>query len=428
MTYPILTTRISGATLVTIRDRTRQVAGLFGLSNLESTRFITAVSEIARNAVQFAGEGTVAFSYRDGGDSRFPPAVMALVSDNGPGIPDIESVLAGSSNGKGEVPLGILGTRRLVDAMTIKSARDEGTAVTIEMFLPRNTPRFTIRELGQRIDALIKQKPKTPVEELERQNREMLDTLHILQQKQQELTRADERKNQFLTMLAHELRTPLGTLHMSLDLLKRNPDIRPEELAQRRDVMARQTNQMMQLVEDMIDVSRVSQGKVEFTKVPIEINELLAQAVEMTGASVASREHQLTVNAYKEDIWIEGDVMRLKQALGNLIQNAARYTPMRGRIVVSIDRDDADVHIEITDNGIGISAEMLSQIFEMFVQGETTAVTSPGGLGIGLSLVRRLVEAHGGKVKALSEGIGKGCQFLVSLPLSLKHADEKPAH
>jgi signal transduction histidine kinase len=188
-------------------------------------------------------------------------------------------------------------------------------------------------------------------------------------------------------------------------------------MVKRRDAMARQTDQMTKLVEDMIDVSRVSQGKAEFTKVPVEINELVAQAVEMTSASVASKQHQLVVNSYKDDIWIEGDVMRLKQALGNLIQNAARYTPVNGKIAVSIDRDPTHVHIGITDNGIGLSAEMLSQVFEMFVQGETTAATSPGGLGIGLTLVRRLIEAHGGKVVAMSEGAGKGCQFLVSLPL-----------
>lgn len=239
MSYPILTTRISSSTLVTLRDRTRQVANIFELGKLESTRFITAVSEIARNAVQFAGEGTIVFSFRDGKDDS-ASALIALISDNGKGIADIEGVLAGRVINNGQIPLGIVGAKRLVDVLHIESTTN-GTTVTIEMLLPRSAARFTLIELGKRVEQLARQKPKTPVQELEKQNRDMMDTLQELREKQLELQRADERKNQFLTTLAHELRTPLGTLHMNLEILRRNLELRPDELAKRREIMARQT-------------------------------------------------------------------------------------------------------------------------------------------------------------------------------------------
>ena len=416
MTYPILSTRISATTLVTLRDRTRQVGEIFGLGKLEATRFVTAVSEIARNAVQYAETGSIAFAFRQA-SAREPQSIVAAISDKGPGIADIQGALDGRPNANSKAPLGLVGARRLVDALAIQCPPSGGTIVTVEMHLPRSAPLMTAAELSKRADELARQKPKTPLQELEKQNREMLGALQELRDRQLELQRADERKNQFLITLAHELRNPLGTLHMNLEILRRNLDISPADLAKRRDAMARQTEQMNKLVEDLVDVSRVSQGKVELMRRPVELNELAAQAAEICGAAIEGKRHTLVLEPAPADVWIEGDTTRLKQALSNLIQNSARYTPMGGTITLGVRTEGSSALVTVTDNGTGISPEMLPQVFDLFVQGEGPASHTPGGLGIGLTLVKRLAEGHGGSITAESAGSGLGATFTLRLPL-----------
>ncbi|MDB5744724.1 MAG: hypothetical protein JWR68_3039 [Polaromonas sp.] len=418
MSYPILTTRIASSTFVMLRDRTRQIGELFGLDKLQNTRFITAVSEIARNAIQFAGGGSVAFFFDEGRNIQSPQHLVAVVSDSGPGIADVDAVLEGRPNSKGQIPMGLIGSKRLVDVLSIECPPGGGTAVTMEMMLPRNGRRLTKADLGKLADQLARQKAKTPLEELERQNREMLSTLQELRLRQLELQRADERKNQFVAMLAHELRNPLGTLQMSLEVMRRNQHMTPQELARRRDIMARQTDQLAQLVEDLMDVSRVSQGKIELVKLPLEVTELVMQAVEMTSSAIAEKQHTVQVNPFDAALWISGDATRLKQVLCNLIQNAARYTPAGGQLCVSTDKRGDFALIEVSDNGIGISPDLLPQVFDLFVQGDDAAPERRVGLGVGLTLVHRLVTSHGGEVAAFSEGLGKGSRFSVQLPLA----------
>jgi signal transduction histidine kinase len=414
MNYPILSTRISEATMATLRGRTRQIAEHFGLDTLQTTRFVTAVSEIGRNAVTFAGEGAVAFSLaQDAGDGG--QRIVAVISDKGPGIADVQGALEGRPTAKGKLPLGIVGSRRLVDALRIDSTPGAGASVTIEMALPRTAPRLSAADLGRRVEELARQRPRTPLEELEKQNHEMLGTLQELRLRQLDLETADQRKNQFLATLAHELRNPLGTLHMMLEIMKRNLRIEPEDLGRRRDAMARQTEQMTKLVEDLLDVSRVSQGKVTMDHHPLELNELVRQAVEMTGSAIASKNLKVAVRHHEEELWLSGDASRLKQVLGNLIHNATRYTPDGGDITINVRREGGSALLEVSDTGIGIPADMLPHVFELFVQGD--AGPNRAGLGIGLTLVRKLVEGHGGAVTASSAGAGQGSQFVVTLPL-----------
>ena len=417
MSYPILTTRITPASLVALRDRARQVADSFGLEKLYGTRFITAVSEIARNAVQHAGGGSVAFYFRQGRNPDLPQHVVAVVTDAGPGIQDIPGALAGTPRADGHRPMGLVGTRRLADELAIESPPGGGTVVTMAVALPRTAPRLGSADLGNRVDRLARQQPRTPVQELEHQNREMLVALEELALRKQELEKADLRKNQFLATLAHELRNPLGTLHMTLEILKRSPNISPEDLAKRREAMSRQTDQLSKLVEDLMDVSRVSQGKVELERKRLELHELVAQSLEMTGAALSSKEHRVAVQRHPDDLWVNGDATRLKQVLGNLLGNAARYTPPQGEITVTLRRNHRTAEIEVRDNGAGIPADMLPLVFDLFVQGDNPSQTETG-LGVGLTLVRRLVESHGGEVRATSDGPGRGACFTVTLPLA----------
>jgi signal transduction histidine kinase len=182
--------------------------------------------------------------------------------------------------------------------------------------------------------------------------------------------------------------------------------------------MARQTEQMTRLVSDLMDVSRVSQGKVELARLPVELNELLAQSVEMTSSAMEAKQHTLHVQRSEGELWTLGDASRLRQVFANLLQNAARYTPEGGTVVVTARRDDRDAVVSVSDNGLGIDPETLPHIFDLFVQGHPGAADGHSGLGIGLTLVRRLVREHGGEVTAESRGRGHGSLFTVRLPLS----------
>ena len=419
MNLRILTTRISATSLVLLRDRARQVGELFGLDKLQRTRLITAISEIARNTVQYAGEGTATFLFDSGKAGMGGQQVIVQMADKGPGIAGLDQVPAGRLNSQGQIPLGIAGSRRLVDALRIECPPEGGTLVTLSMALPRSAVPLSRGDIAARVEQLAARKPQTPLEELEQINRDMLQVLDELRLRQLELVQADERKNQFLATLAHELRNPLATLHMTLELMRRQPDIGADDMARRREVMARQTVQLTRLVDDLMDVSRVSRGKVELDRKPTEVNELVSQAVEMTGAAIAAKAHDVDLRLNGAPLWIQGDKARLQQVLCNLIQNAARYTPPNGKITVSVRREASYAVVDVADNGIGIAADVLPSVFEMFVQAGTAAGGhSQGGLGVGLTLVQRLTEDHGGTVTASSAGLGHGSCFTVALPLS----------
>jgi signal transduction histidine kinase len=417
MMHRILTVRVTAHNIALLRDRTRQVGELFGLDKIDCTRFVTAVSEIARNTVEYAGEGMLAFLFRP---DQLPGAgqyIVAELSDKGPGIADLPGVLAGHVNAKGRVPIGLAGCRRLADRFDIVTSAAGGTLVTIEMALPRTAPRLPASELASLADQLARRAPRTPLEEMEQQNREMLLALHSLKDRQAELELADERKNQFVATLAHELRNPLATLQMTLDILRRAPDAQVAQVEARYAVMQRQTRQMTQLVNDLMDASRVSQGKIELDKRPTEVNELVSQALEMTGAAIKAKEHEVELDLNAEPLWVEGDPTRLKQVLSNLLHNAARYSPERGHIAIRVRRAQAHVVVEVADRGMGIEPDLLPHVFGLFVQGAPADDAAPAGLGVGLTLAQRLVQEHGGTLAAASVGAGHGSQFTVTLPL-----------
>lgn len=417
MNYPILTTRITAQGLVPLRTRARQVGELFGLDKMQRTRFVTALSEIARNAVQYAGGGTVTFLLDAGSAAQPVQRLLAQVADKGPGIADMEGVLAGRLNERQQVPLGIVGSRRLVDSLDFERPAGGGTVGTLAMSLNRHAPRLLPTDVARLVEQLARRKPETPLEELEQQNREMMDTLQELRSQQIELKRADERKNQFLATLAHELRNPLGTLHMSLEIMRRHEYMPPAQLAERREVMARQTEQLTRLVDDLLDVSRISLGKVALQRRGADLNELVGQALEMTQGAIQAKRHAVSFSPADEALPVDVDVTRMKQVLGNLIHNSARYTPAGGAIDIRVRREEAFAVVDVVDNGIGIAADALPVLFGLFVQGGVAPGEQRGGLGVGLALVKRLVEAHGGSVHADSAGTGRGSRFTVSLPL-----------
>ena len=227
------------------------------------------------------------------------------------------------------------------------------------------------------------------------------------------------RKDDFLAMLGHELRNPLAPLVSAIELLRRQGT--NAAAAQRHmDVMARQVRVMSRLVEDLLDVSRVSRGRIELRRMRAPVAEVIADAVENVRPTFDARRHEIRVDSGDEDLTVYADPVRLSQVFGNLLHNAAKYTDPGGTIEVTVRRDGGDAAITIADNGIGISRDMLPRVFDLFSQAPVSLARSQGGLGIGLTLVRALVELHGGRISADSGGLGAGSSFTVRLPITTR--------
>jgi len=429
MLHRILSTPIStNLSLVAIRDRSRQVGELFGLDNLQRTRFITAISEIARNAVQFAGGGTLTFLVGDASEAINMQCVVAQISDKGPGITNIDELLAEGARPERTSTIGIPGSRRMADGFFIHSQPGQGTTVSLEMFLPRDTPRLTTIQLNRLVEQLMRRKAQTPVEELERQNREMLLALEELRRNQAELEDADARKNEFLAMLAHELRNPLSAISLSLEVAQRSAEPLSANQTKTLAVIGRQTQHLSHMVNDLLDVSRLTRGKVELRTEIARVDTLIDGAVEMTAAEVARHGHRVITEYPPEPVMVRVDVGRLKQVFGNIIHNAARYTSQADAITIRVDFDDHSVRVEIVDRGIGIDANMLPRVFDLFAQASMGLGRQEAGLGIGLTVVQRLVSDHGGTVRVHSAGIGQGSAFVVELPRVHNLAPDVPDH
>jgi PAS domain S-box-containing protein len=226
---------------------------------------------------------------------------------------------------------------------------------------------------------------------------------------------ADRRKDQFLAMLAHELRNPLAPISAAAQLLK-VADLHPKHLHSTSDIIARQVSHMTALVDDLLDVSRVTTGLVVLDRTAVDVKEVVADAVEQVRPLIEARKHDFSVQMTFESVLVQGDYNRLVQVVANLINNAAKYTQEEGTILMRVDVRDDLVAISVSDNGIGISTELLPKVFELFAQGERTPDRSQGGLGLGLALVKSLVELHGGSVSVDSKGANAGSTFTVRLP------------
>ena len=227
-----------------------------------------------------------------------------------------------------------------------------------------------------------------------------------------ELESANRAKDEFLAMLGHELRNPLSPIVTALELMKLHRDGGDTE----RNVIERQVEHLVRLVDDLLDVSKITRGKIELKREVVELAEVVNSAVHMASVLLEQRNHELIVDVPRVGLAWEGDPVRLAQVLANLLTNAARYTPHGGRIQLTALRDADQVTIRVSDNGVGIAPDMLPRIFELFVQGQRSLDRAEGGLGLGLTLAKSLVTLHGGTIGAASDGLGKGTTFTIRLP------------
>jgi len=239
---------------------------------------------------------------------------------------------------------------------------------------------------------------------------------------------ASRRKSEFLAVLAHELRNPMAPIRTGLEIMRLRADS-PETIERVREMLERQTRQMTHLIDDLLDVARVTSGKIEIRKQLVDLNKVAANAVETSTPMIQGARHQLTVSMWNEPLLLDIDPTRIAQVVNNLLTNAAKYTPPGGQIALTVAKEGREAVISIVDSGVGIPLEHQATIFEMFNQVGRNMGLSQGGLGIGLSLVRQLVALHGGRVIATSAGVGQGSSFTVRLPLGVQAApgQDEPA-
>ena len=273
----------------------------------------------------------------------------------------------------------------------------------------------TVLERPTRVSALVSA-ARTALRARQRQY-QIRDYLAALVRNQEALRDADRRKDEFLAILAHELRNPLAPIQNSLHFLKLTS--LPDTTAQRATgVMERQVRHMVRLVDDLLEISRISRGKIDLRKEPIELNAIVRSALETSRPLIDAAGQYLLLEFPPEPLMLEGDFVRLTQVVSNLLNNAAKYSDAGGRIWLSVRRDGDTAVISVRDMGRGIPPDKLTHVFELFMQVDQQPNRAHGGLGIGLTLVKRLVEMHGGTIEGHSEGIGKGAEFTVRLPLS----------
>ncbi|HEU4352705.1 MAG TPA: response regulator [Burkholderiales bacterium] len=245
---------------------------------------------------------------------------------------------------------------------------------------------------------------------------------------EESLQDANRRKDEFLAMLSHELRNPLAPIRNAVEVIRRLAPPDPK-LTMARDVVDRQVSLLARLVEELLDVSRISQGKIALKKEPVDLARVIAHSVETSRPLIDARSQKLKLSVPAAPVWLSADFARLSQVVSNLLNNASKYTGEGGRIELSAAAAKGEATIAVRDNGAGIDPQLLDKVFELFVQGERALDRGQGGLGIGLTLVKRLVELHQGRVQAASDGPGKGATFTVTLPcISAVDAQPRTAH
>jgi PAS domain S-box-containing protein len=295
----------------------------------------------------------------------------------------------------------------------LRTAAEEGSARDDRWHVRKDGSRFwcrgtitAIRQDGHTLLGFAKVVHDLKEEEVKKE----------LRDRAKELLEADRLKDEFLAMLSHELRNPLAPILHAMHVLRQDRSDNPL-LTQAKDIVDRQVRQMARLVDDLLDVSRITTGKIELRWEAAEFGTVVERAVEAARPHVDARQHELSLNLHRQSLWLEADAARLEQVVLNLLTNSCKYTEPGGSIQITVGREGNEAVLRVRDNGSGIAPALLPRIFDLFVQADRSLDRSQGGLGIGLTLVRKIVDLHGGSVTAASEGLGKGSEFTLRLPL-----------
>lgn len=431
--------------VVTARQRARQLARLLGFDNQDQVRFATATSEIARNALQYAGSGRVEFAITH----QTPVSSLTVkVSDTGPGIPNVPAVLEGRYQSQTGMGLGISGTRRLMDHFRLDSVPGAGTLVEFGKPLP--SLALSPTDLARLSQELASESPSDALEELRSQNQELVAALDALRhtetelrerqaelrrlnqeleetnrgvvalyaeldEKAQALRAANEIKSRFLSHMSHEFRTPLNSILALTRLLQRHTD-GELTLGQEKQVgyVRRAAEELFDMVNDLLDLAKVEAGKIELKPAAMEVAQMFAALRGMLRPLAINDSITLNIEEPPPDLTLVTDEGKLTQILRNLVSNALKFTE-RGEIRLSVKPRDGQLIFSVSDTGIGIAPEDQELIFREFAQIDSPLQRRVKGTGLGLSLSRKLAELLGGTLK-VSSAVGVGSTFVLSLP------------
>ncbi len=255
---------------------------------------------------------------------------------------------------------------------------------------------------------------------------QVLRNLTARKRAEEAMVEADRRKDEFLAILAHELRNPLSALHNATQLIRRF-ELPPERMEWAKEVLAHQLNHLTRLVDDLLDISRITRGKIQLRRERIGVASIVNRAIETTRSLLEERQHEIGLSVAPGSLWVEADPVRLEQVIVNLLANAAKYTEKQGRIAISIHAEGDELVVRVRDNGIGLTPSMCNRVFDLFIQVDPSLDRTHGGLGIGLTVARKLIELHGGRIMAESEGLGQGSTFSIFLPAAEPPEEERPA-
>ena len=357
-----------------------------------------------------SGLDAVVFDSADALAAAIAAGVGAIVLTEEVLIPDVPVSLADALRAQpawSDVPVIVLTSADRVEepsAVALKAFDSLGNITLLERPVRVMTLLSTLRS------ALRARRRQYEVRDYVTERRRLEDALR---QRAEALEAASRAKDEFLAMLGHELRNPLGAIIVAAKILE-HPDERARQTIQPREVITRQAQHLARLVDDLLDVSRVTLGKVELHKKPVDLAEAARRCMTALRTAIDMNQHEIVVET--RPVWTEADDTRLDQIIGNLVSNALKYTPAGGRVRVTVTSEGETAIVSVQDTGIGVEPLLLPRIFDLFVQGDERLERSRGGLGIGLTLVRRLVELHGGTVAAISPGAGRGTAFTVRLP------------
>ena len=441
---PIMTVTISfEQDVVSARQRARQIAGALGLDAQDQTRLATAVSELARNAFNYARGGRIEFAVA--GD-RPPQQLVVTVSDRGPGIPHLDDVLGGRYRSRTGMGLGIIGAKRLVDGFDIRTAPGEGTTVRLEKILPGER-LVTTASLASLTGLLAREAPLSAFDEVQRQNRELLAAMDELARRQDEiarvnreledtnrgvvalyaelderadhLRRADELKSRFLSNMSHEFRTPLNSIiALSQLLLDRLDGELSTEQERQVNFIQKAARELSDVVNDLLDIAKVEAGKVDVRPAEFAVEALFGALRGMLRPLLVNESVALVFEDAVDVPLLFTDEAKVSQILRNFISNALKFTE-RGEVRVSatVVDDGRAVRFSVADTGIGIAADDQERIFEEFTQVDNPLQKQVRGTGLGLPLTRRLAELLGGTVAVTSQP-GIGSTFTATIPVS----------
>jgi signal transduction histidine kinase/CheY-like chemotaxis protein len=430
--------------VVQARQRTRDLAEQLGFDGQDQARLATAVSEIARNAFQYARGGTVEFSIEGN-----PQIFQILVRDQGKGIPHLADVLDGRYTSQTGMGVGITGTRRLMDSFRVESLPGKGTTVVMGKALPKRSPTLSDAQLQQIREAVLARSPQNPYEEIQRQNQELLRAMAELRKREEELTQlnqeledtnrgvvalyaeldekatslqqANELKTRFLSNMSHEFRTPLNSiLSLSRMLQSRLDGELTEEQEKQVTFIQRAAEGLSELVNDLLDLAKVEAGKIEVRPSSFEISDLFGTLRGMLRPLLVQGSSVALIFEEPEGLPpLYSDEGKVAQILRNFISNALKFTE-RGEMRVTARQAGQTIVFSVADTGIGITPEDQERIFEDFVQIESHLQKQVKGTGLGLPLSRKLAELLGGSISVRSQP-GQGSVFSVTLPIAYPH-------